>query len=115
MESFKYYINIDIINTLNNNNINNNPIKNVYLNNEWSLFQKIEKTIIIKKNIGKLIGYFGETISKLRNDNKDIIIKINSSYDGNCNRKVLLYGSKDNINNAISQIILIMGRDNVIV
>lgn len=129
MESFKYYIKIDI-------NFNLKEQVNLIspFDKEWSFFNfspissvsnfKNEHTdedennclkkIIIKKNIGKLIGFGGDTISKIRRENKDVIIKINGSNNENYNREVILSGSSNSINNIINEIKTILGTENVI-
>lgn len=111
MEAFKYYMAIDL-----KSNDKKDKIKINYVEN-WSLFNNIEKKLIIKRNIGKLIGFGGLNICKFRNDNKDIVIKIiNKTETDQLNyREVFLYGTIESINNAIIQIKEIIGEDNIII
>lgn len=121
MESFKYFLNIDITKLLleEENNININLLKKqnfeslfFFENNDY--YNTDKKKIIIKKNIGKLIGFGGLTISKLRKDNKDITIKINGSNNEYYNREVIFIGPIEKINNIICEIKKIIGDDNII-
>ncbi len=117
MEAFKYYMNFNLQNSNTNiektNDINSTLDTIKYVEN-WSLFTANQKKIVIKKNIGKLIGYSGETISKLRSNNKNLIIKINNQINKSQNREVYLIGEDKNINNVIEEIKKIIGKENII-
>lgn len=154
MESFRYFLNIGIDKTINENDITKNAItknvitknviaKNVIAKNnitnnitnknttniedkenanddqinsvEWSLFHNQEKKIIIKRNIGKLIGYSGDTIRRIRKKNSNIIIKIEKSSECcNANREIILYGPQTGLKNVISEFKLIIGEENLV-
>lgn len=130
MESFKYFMKFDIFNESNKNNFvinkNNNVIYNnnfvIHNNNvikyqqDWSLFYNQEKKIIIKKNMGKLIGYNGDTIRQIRKNNNNTIIKIPScKYNSNYNREIILFGPSIELQNTILEIKSIIGQENIIV
>ena len=152
MESFRYFLNIDINKTINITNKNTNNITNKNTNNivndntnvtvnnntnvtvndniineksidnyknnyeDWSFFHNQEKKIIIKRNIGKLIGYCGDTITQIRKKNSNIIIKIQKSNEcnSNVNREIILYGPQTGLKNVISEFKSIIGEENLV-